>query len=242
MKIPLKYNLRSLLVRRVGALMTAIGIGLTVAIFIVMNALVNGLDSTFVQTGHDNHLVVLRQGALNETGSYFDRSIFDTIRLLDGVKRDPSGEPLASGEIVVIINHPRISGESANVMIRGVSEMAFRLRPEVQIVEGRRFRHGLRELIVSRSLSNRFQDMQVGKVIRIARSEWRVVGIFEAGGTAYDSEIWADYDDVAQEWDRPVYSSILLSAADPQAAERLKKRIKDDQRINLQAFDQKAYF
>lgn len=242
MKIPLKYNLRSLLVRWVGTLMTAVGIGLTVAIFIVMNALVNGLDSTFVQTGHQDHLVVIRQGSLNESNSYFDRSLYETVRLLDGVARDSSGQPLASGEITVIINHPRLTGESANVLIRGVSEVAFRLRPEVKITEGRMFREGVRELLVSESLSRRFKDMQVGKSIHIARSDWRVVGLFEAGGTAYDSEILADYEDVAQEWDRPIYSSILLKAIDAPAAARLTKRIHDDRRIQLQAFDQKAYF
>ena len=207
MKIPLKYNLRSLLVRWVGTLMTAIGIGLTVAIFIVMNALVNGLDSTFVQTGHENHLVVIRQGSLNESNSYFDRNLYDTVRLLDGIARDSSGEPLASGEITVIINHPRLTGESSNVLIRGVSDMAFKLRPEVKITGGRKFREGVRELVVSDSLSKRFKDMQVGKSIHIGRSDWRVVGLLEAGGTTYDSEIWADYEDVAQEWDRPIYSS-----------------------------------
>ncbi len=242
MKIPLKYNLRSLLVRWVGTLMTAIGIGLTVAIFIVMSALVNGLDSTFVETGHENHLVVLRQGSLNESNSYFDRSLYDTVRLLDGIAHDSSGEPLASGEITVIINHPRLTGESSNVLIRGVSEMAFKLRPEVRITAGRKFREGVRELVVSESLSKRFKDMQLGKSIHIGRSDWRVVGLLQAGGTTYDSEIWADYEDVAQEWDRPIYSSIVIQAVDAQAAGRLKKRIEDDQRIHLQALDQKAYF
>jgi len=242
MKIPLRYNLRSLLVRWVGTLMTAIGIGLTVAIFIVMNALVNGLDSTFVQTGRENQLVIIRQGSLAETNSYFDRGLYETVRLLDGIAHDKSGQPLASGEITVIINHPRLTGESANVLIRGVSDMAFAVRPEVKITSGRKFRDGLRELVVSQSLANRFQNMQIGKTIHIGRSDWRVVGLMEAGGTAYDSEIWADYEDVAQEWDRPIYSSILVRANDAKAAESLTKRIKDDQRINLQALDQKTYF
>ncbi len=242
MKIPLKYNLRSLLVRWVGTLMTALGIGLTVAIFIVMNALVNGLDSTFVQTGHENNLVVIRQGSLNESNSYFDRNLYDTVRLLDGIARDSSGEPLASGEITVIINHPRLTGESSNVLIRGVTEMGFKLRPEVKLTAGRMFRGGVRELLVSESLSRRFQNMQIGKSIHIARSDWHVVGLFEAEGTAYDSEVFAGYEDVAQEWDRPIYSSILIKAVDAQAAGRLKKRIEDDQRIHLQGLDQKEYF
>jgi putative ABC transport system permease protein len=242
MRIPLKYNLRSLLVRWVGTLMTAIGIGLTVAIFIIMMALVNGLDSTLVQTGHDNHFVVIRSGSQNEVNSYFDRSLFDTVRLLDGIAHDESGQPLAAGEIAVIINHPRLTGEPSNVMVRGTSDTGFAIRPEVRITSGRKFRRGLRELIVSESLSRRFRDLQLGKTIRIARSDWKVVGVFSAGGTAYDSEAWADYEDVAQEWDRPIYSAIVVKAQNETAAAQLKTRIADDRRIQLQAIEQKSYF
>jgi putative ABC transport system permease protein len=242
MRIPLKYNLRSLLVRWVSTLMTAIGIGLTVAIFIIMMALVNGLDSTFVQTGHDHHFIIIRQGSQNEVNSYFDRNLFDTVRLLDGIAQDESGQPLAAGEIAVIINHPRLTGEPSNVMVRGTSEVGFALRPEVQLTSGRKFRRGLRELIVSESLSRRFQDFQLGGTIHIGRSDWKVVGLFRAAGTAYDSEAWADYEDVAQEWDRPIYSAIVVKAADGNAAAELKKRVEDDRRIHLQAIDQKTYF
>jgi ABC-type antimicrobial peptide transport system permease subunit len=231
-----------MLVRWVGTLMTALGIGLTVAVFIIMMALVNGLDSTFVETGHDNHLIVIRQGSQNEVNSYFDRDLFQTVRLLDGIARGANGEPLAAGEIVVIINHPRATGESANVMIRGTSKVGFDLRPEVKLIAGRRFRSGLRELIVSESLSKRFQNLELGKTIHIGRSDWSIVGVSQAGGTAYDSELWGSYDDIAQEWDRPLYSSIVLQAQDASAAGRIRTRIEDDRRIHLQAFDQKKYF
>lgn len=242
MKIPLKYNVRSLMIRWVGTSMTALGVGLTVAIFIAMMALVNGLDSTFVETGQQNELVVIRQGSQNEVNSYFDRSLYETVRLLDGVARDPSGQPMAAGEIAVIINHPRLTGETSNVMIRGTSEMGFALRPEVRITAGRKFRPGLRELIVSDSLTTRFKDLQVGGTIHIGRSDWNVVGSFDASGTAYGSEAWANYDDVAQEWDRPLYSAIVLKAVDAKALGALSKRIEDDKRIHLQAIEQKEYF
>ncbi|MFQ5930037.1 MAG: ABC transporter permease [Acidobacteriota bacterium] len=242
MKIPLKYNLRSLWVRRVGTLMTALGVGLTVAIVITMMALVNGLDSTFVETGHDNHLVVLRQGSLNETNSYFNFDLLEIMRFLPGVSTNAENEPLAAGEIVVIINHPRVTGEPSNVMMRGTSDVGFELRPEVKITEGRKFRRGLREIIVSGPLSKRFQDMGLGDTIHIARSDWKVVGIFEADGTAYDSELWGDYNEIAEEWNRPAYSSVLLKAEDAEAAEKLQQRIADDNRIQLEAIPQKEYF
>lgn len=242
MKIPLKYNVRSLLVRWVGTLMTVLGIGLTVAIVIIMMALVHGLDSTFVDTGQENQIIVLRHGSQNETNSYFNRQLFDTVRFLPGVARDEIGEPLAAGELVVVINHPRLTGEASNVMMRGTTEIGFRLRPELRILQGRMFQKGLREIIVSESLSRRFQDMSLGDRLPIARGEWTVVGIFDAGGTAYDSEIFADYDEIAQEWERPIYSSILLKAEDAQAAEEISRRVSDDQRIQLQAVSQKRYY
>jgi putative ABC transport system permease protein len=129
MKIPLKYNLGSLWVRRVGTLMTALGIGLTVSIFITMLALVNGLDSTFIDTGHENHLIVIRDGSLNEVNSYFNRDLLQAVRLLPGISSGENNEPRACGEIIVVINHPRVTGESSNVMVRGTSEIGLKLRP-----------------------------------------------------------------------------------------------------------------
>lgn len=242
MKIPLRYNLRSLWVRRVGTLMTALGIGLTVAIVITMMALVNGLDATFVETGHESQLIVLRKGSFTETNSYLNRDLFEIVRFLPGVARNSADEPLAAGEITVVINHPRLTGESSNVLVRGTSEMGFALRPEVEIVQGRKFQKGLRELVASRSLAERFRDMQLGKEIQIARSRWKIVGIFDAGGTAYDSELWGDYDEIAGDWDRPIYSSILLRAEDGESLQRIRERVEDDNRIQLEGIEQKRYF
>lgn len=242
MRIPLKYNFRSLWVRRAGTLMTALGIAFTVSIVITMLALANGLDSMFVETGRENDLIVIRRGSQNEVNSYFNRGFFQTVRYLPGVSRDEAGDPLACAELVVIVNHPRLDGKSSNFMVRGTSQAGFRIRPEVRIVEGRGFREGLREVIVSRSLSGRFQNMALGDSIRFARGEWKVVGIFDAGGTAYDSELWADYQQVAQDWDRPIYNSITLRAESSAAAEQIQRRVFEDQRIQLQAIPQKKYF
>ena len=242
MRIPLKYNIGSLWVRWVGTLMTALGIGLTVAVVITMMALVNGLDTTFVETGHENYLIIIRDGSLNEVNSYFNRDLLGTIRLLAGFRLDSNNEPMVSGEILVVISHPRITGESSNVMVRGTSPMGLRLRPEAKNVQGEWFRRGLREIVVSESLSRRFQNMRLGDTLHMSRSNWKVVGIFNAGGTAYDSEVWTDAEDVAQDWDRPVYSSLLAEAVDAVAAKDMTHRIADDRRIHLQAVSQKDYF
>jgi len=242
-KIPLRYNLGSLWVRRTGTAMTIVGIGFTVCIVVIMMALVHGLEATFVDTGQDNQLVVIRQGGLNEVNSFFMRDLFPTIKFLPGIAKAASGdEPLVVGENVVVINHTRLDGESSNVIVRGTSDLGFVLRPEVKLIEGRRFRPGLREIAVSRSVSRRFANLGLGQKIRFARSEWTVVGVFDASGTAYDSEIWADYGEVCGDWDRPSYSSALLRAESPEAEQQIIKKIADDQRINLQAIPQKKYY
>jgi putative ABC transport system permease protein len=207
-----------------------------------MSALVHGLDSTFIDTGHANHLIVIRQGSLNEVNSYFSRDLFPVISLLPGIQRDAANRPLTSGEIIVVISHPRQTGDPSNILVRGVEDAAFQLRPEIRIVQGRNIRPGLKELLVSLPISRRFQNMTLGSNFTMARSEWKVVGIFDSGGTAYDSEIWGDYHDVAGDWDRPIYSSILIAAEDPIAAKALQNRIADDRRIHLQAMSQQEYF
>jgi putative ABC transport system permease protein len=242
MKIPIKYNIRSLLIRRVGTSMTALGIGLTVAVVVVMLAMVNGLDRTFTDTGDDQNLVILREGSLNEVNSYFSRDAFEIVRFLPGIMRSDENEPLAVGELTVVITHPRKDGEDSNVMVRGTSETGFLLRPEVQLVEGRKFRDGLREMIVSRALSNRFERFNVGDTIEISRVEWKIVGAFESEGGAYDSELWAGYQDAAQVWQRPIYSSLLLRGESVEAAQGLIQRIEDDDRIQLNAVTQSDYY
>jgi len=242
MKIPIRYNIGSLWVRRTSTIMAVAGIGFTVSIAVTMMALVNGLESTFVTSGRPNHLVVIRQGSQNEINSYFSRDLFNTLRYLSGVAKTPAGEPLAAGENIVVINHTRLGGETSNITVRGTSEMGFRLRPEVKMVEGRVFRPGLREIVASRSLSRRFESLKVGDAIRFGRSDWKVVGLFDAGGAAYDSEIWADYEDSSGDWDRPSYSAVLLQAENAAAAADIQKRVADDQRINLQAIDQVKYY
>ncbi len=242
MKIPIRYNLGSLWARRTGTLMAVLGIGFTVAILVTMMALVQGLDSTFVETGQDNQLVVIRQGSQNETNSYFNRDMLSTIKFLPGVARGADGEPVVVGDNVVIINHERVDGQASNLMVRGTSTAGLPLRPEVKLVKGRWFRPGLREVCASESLSKRFRDLALGDTIHFARSDWKVVGIFEAGGTAYDSEMWADYGEICDDWNRPSYSSILLKAESAAAAQDIRKRVADDRRINLQAIPQKKYY
>ena len=171
--IPVKYNFRSLVVRRVGTMMTIGGVALTVGIFVSILAMVNGLENTYVNSGEPLNLVLLRKGSQTETNSYYSRSFKGIVETMNGVQA-------VSGEILVIINHPRLTGESANLIVRGISDKTFELRPKIKLVEGRMLKTGLREVLVSRSVSNRFKDGTIGDTIHIGRTGWKVVGIFDA--------------------------------------------------------------
>jgi len=233
--IPIRYNFRSIARRRMAALMTIVGVALTVAVFVSVLALVEGLRSTFTQTGDPMNLILIRQGSQSETQSTFDKEIKRIVETMDGVDA-------VAGEMVTIFVHPRVTGDTTNVVLRGISDKSLALRPALRIAEGRMLRTGLREVVVSRSISHRFKDARLGDSIQIGRVKWSVVGIIDAAHTAYDSEIWGDYSEVAQEFDRTTYSSLLVRAKDAATLPLIKERIAGDRRVKLDVFGEKQYF
>jgi len=243
MAIPLSYNLRNMRVRAFSTVMTTLSIGLVVAVFIGVMALARGLEEAFVATGMPLNLVVLRQGSQVETNSVVTRDSLQVIRYLPGVAVDSEGTPLVSPEVIVLLILPKRSdGQGSNVMVRGLFAKGFKLRPQVRLVAGRLFRPGLREIIVGRSIAERFQNAGLGEMIRFGRSHWRVVGLFEAGRTAFDSEIWADASELGEDFDRPNYSSVLLRAENASALRAMERRISDDRRLHLKGLSELAYY
>jgi putative ABC transport system permease protein len=233
--IPIKYNVRSLIVRRVGTIMTVLGVALTVAVFVSILAMVQGIESTFISTGEPLNLIIIRQGSQSETNSFFNRDIKGIVETTEGVQT-------VSGEMIVLINADRTTGGATNVIVRGVSDKSLELRPTIKLAEGRMFRPGLREVVVAKTLSGRFKDTRLGDKIKIGRTTWDVVGVIDASDTAYDSEIWSDYNEVASEFERPIYSSLLVRVADQSAVASVKDRIANDRRIKLDVFREKEYF
>ncbi len=215
--------------------MTVLGVALTVAVFVSVLALVHGLQNTYTETGHPLNLIAIREGSQAETNSYFNRDIKGIVETMDGVAA-------ISGEVIVLINHARLTEGEANVVVRGVSDSSIGLRPGMEIVDGRMFRPGLREVIVSRSVSGRFADARLNDTMRIGPTDWKVVGVFEANKTAYDSEIWAAYDEVSDEFDRPIYSSLLIQASDETTIPGLRQKSLDDRRLRLDVFGEIEYF
>jgi len=243
MAIPLKYNFRNLRARSITTLVTALSISLTVAVFVVLMALSNGLKMAFVSTGHPENLIVLRQNAGAETNSTISPEAFQVLKYLPGVARNEQGEPLASAESIVLINLPRVhTTERSNVLIRGLSLTGLPLHPQVRLVEGRWFEPGLREIVVSRQISRRFQNTGLGDRLRFGKGEWKVVGVFEAAGTAYDSEIWCDGNQLRSDYNRPIYSSVYIRAEAPSLVETLSHRIREDQRLQLDAKGEVQYY
>lgn len=243
MAIPLKYNVRNLYVRKTSTLFTAGSIALTVAVFLTMMALANGLKTAFTSTGKPRNMVVLRQNSDTETNSSIAPADFQKIKYLDGVERDERGVPIASAETIVLINLPRIDDPAgSNVIVRGLSEVGQRLRPQVQIKEGRWFRPGSREVVVSEATARRFVSTQIGERLRFGKSEWIVVGIFTAGGTAFDSEIWCDVNQLMNDYNRVIYSSILAETTDQETLAKLVERVKEDRNLRLDAMSETAYY
>lgn len=243
MLIPFRYNLRSLRVRWVTTIVTAISVGLSVAVFIAVLALAEGMRAVFVTTGQPLNVIVLRQGSQTETNSIIEHSRSDVIMTLDGIALDAQGRSLASPELAVFVNQPRRSGGASNVVIRGLNEVGRELRPQVHLVQGRWFRPGLRELTVSRSIAQRFVDCGLGEQVGTGKASWTVVGIFDAGQTAYGSEMWTDVNDVANAFGRGnSYSSVLLQARDAGMVNEISQRVSDDQRLQLKAEPEPEYY
>jgi putative ABC transport system permease protein len=186
---------------------------------------------------------VLRKNSDTETNSSVTPEDFQNVKYLDGVTRDGNGMPMASAEVIILINLPRLDNpQGSNIIVRGLSETGVTLRPQVRITEGRWFRSGSREVVVSEQVSHRFVSTRIGDQLRFGKSFWTVVGTFNAGGTAYDSEIWCDVNQLMNDFNRTSYSSVIAEARDGEALSQLIERIKEERRLKLDAISEPDYY
>ena len=243
MAIPLKYNIRNLFVRKVSTTMTVLSIGLVVAVFLALMALAAGLDKTFTSSGDPRNLLVLRKSSQSEGSSVVTKEEYQVLRYLPGIDTGVNGQPLVSREEIVLLNIPRRNqGGESNVIVRGVGPEGFELRPYLHIVEGRLFRPGFREMIVSQSVARRFENADVGSKLKFGKGMWTIVGHFDAEGTAFDSEMWADVNDLISEFDRLGYSSVLMRCRDAKVQKDLIAQITGDRRLQLEALSERQYY
>jgi ABC-type antimicrobial peptide transport system permease subunit len=236
MAIPASYVARNLLTRRLTTALTAGGMALVVYVFATMLMLAAGLEKTLVSSGQDDNVVVIRRGTQSEVSSGVDRSQAAVIESLPDIATGGDGLRLVSKEPVVLINLPkRSTGKPANVVIRGVMPAGIELRPQVHIVDGRLFRPGTSEVIVGRAIADGFQGTSLGETLRFASRDWLVVGVFDAGRTAFDSEIWGDSEQMMQAFRRLSFSSVIFRLTDTTRFDAVRDTLEGDPRLTLEA-------
>ena len=242
MALPLKYNIRNIIVRKGSTLATAFTIGLTVAVFLMVMALARGIDLTLSSSGEPMNMIVLREGSTAELNSSVSRENFNDLMYLDGVERE-GDKPLAAAELITLIYKARKGmSQGSNVTVRGVGPMSFKLRSGFQTVAGRVFQPGLTEAVVSKRIAERFQGLDVGDRFRIQTTDYTVVGLFDSAGKAFESEIWVDINSLASTTKRDGYSSVLMRVKDQNAMAALTKRITDDPKLHLKAQSERAFY
>ena len=244
MAIPLSYNLNSLRVRWTSTVVAVLGIAGTVGVFVAMLSLAKGFKATLVSSGSPRNAMVLRGGATSEMESGIS---LDQVRVIEdapGVARGASG-PLVSPEMVVIAAFPlKATGTDANVQVRGVSPKALEVRDSLKVVSGRFFRPGLNELVVGRYVAGTYSGFDLGSKVKFGGGEWTVVGVFDAGGSAFDSEVWSDASVLSAVFKRPtnVFQSVTARLTSPEAFTGFKDAITSDPRVTLQASRELDYY
>jgi putative ABC transport system permease protein len=241
--IPLTYSLRNLWTRRLTTFLTAVGIAMVIFVFAAVLMLAYGLEKTLVATGSDDNAIVIRRGSQSEMMSLIDRGAANVIRSQPEIATDPEGMPMAAAEAVVLISMPkRGSAQPAHVQTRGIAPESVAMRPQVRLTAGRLFRPGTSEVIVGAAAARRFEGLGLGRTVRFAMRDWTVVGLFDAEGSGFESEIWLDSEQLLQAFRRPVYSSVTVRLSSPSGFDTLKPRLEGDPRFNLEVKREKAFY
>jgi len=241
--LPLRYPLGNLAVRRTRTLLTMSVIALVVVATTLFGSLVSSLKRTLVSTGDPRNLIVLRKGSTNDGSSGLPLEAFQAVRFFEGVARDAAGDPLASPELVVQPFFRTEKGGRENVLVRGVEKVALRVHDDVKIVEGRMFEPSQGEAIVGRSVADRYQGARVGETLEFGNGRWKVVGRFESSGSSFESEVWVDVRELANDVKRPLpYSGFRLRAAEGTDLDALIRRIEDDPRWAMGASRETDYY
>ncbi len=236
-------NVQSIPQRWAASLVVAVGIAGVVAVLVAMLSMAAGLERTLSSTGRVDRAVILRSGSNGELSSFLARDASTLIKQDPSVARGVDGLPLASAELIVITEVPRKGQRSgANVSLRGVQPEGFVLRPEVRVTEGRRFRPGLRELMVGRGAQRQFDGLAVGRTLSFRGSDWTIVGVFETAGDSHESELWADAEAVQSAFNRTGFSSVLLQLRQAEAFDAMKARLTSDPQLTVDVERERDYF
>lgn len=244
MAIPIVYNIRSVRARWTSAIVAVVGIAGTVGVFVAMLSLANGFKATLVSSGSPDNALIVRAGATSEMTSGVGLDAVKIIQDAPGVARGSDG-PLVTPEAVLMAPIPLIStGTDANVELRGVSPNVFEIRKQAKIVQGRMFQPGLTEVIVGKNANKTYAGLTLGNKIRLGKMEWQVVGVFDAGGSSFDSEVWGDSHLLTAAYDRPdtFFQSATVHLTSPDALGQLKDALTSDPRLNVDVTREIDYY
>jgi putative ABC transport system permease protein len=242
-KIPLNYIARNVSARKLTTLLTAGGMALVVYVFTTVLMLSAGLEKTMVATGRDDNVIVIRRASQTEVQSSVDRPSAAVIESLPQVAAGVDGQKLVSREPVVLINLPkRGSGKPSNVVIRGVTPAGLALRPQVHIVEGRMFTAGTSEIVAGRSIAQGFQHAGLGENLHFAQRDWTVVGLFDAGRSGFDSEVWGDAEQMMQAFRRQTFSAVIFRLVDADTFDAVKDALETDPRLTVEAKRESRFY
>ena len=244
MTLPLSYNVRSLLVRWRVTLLAIGGIALVVTVLVVLSAMSNGFATALAATGDPRNGIVVQRGSGSELTSFFSREHRNLLEVDARIARDAAGAPMVSPEIVIVANLKRkIDDAPTNITVRGVTPKAFEVRNGIRIVAGRNFTPGLNEIIVGQKLTVRLQGVELGAEIPIQRPRWKVVGVFTAEGSAFESEIWGDYDVMGPAFLRGGgQNSLTVRLVDPSKRADFDKEIRENPQMQLQMDGERDYY
>jgi putative ABC transport system permease protein len=243
--VPISYNFRSIRARWTSTIVAILGIAGTVGVFVAMLSLAHGFRATLVASGSPDDALVMRAGSTTEM---MGGITLDSVKLVQdkpGVARDAAGQPLVTQEVVGVIPIPLIStGTDANVEVRGVSPNVLEIRKFVKVVEGRMFHPGLDELVVGRNASKTYEGLTVGNTVNFGGGHWRVVGVFDAGGSSFDSEVWCDsriLNEVLKRTEN-IFQSATVHLTSAAAFDQFKDSITSDPQLNLEVEREVDYY
>jgi putative ABC transport system permease protein len=245
--IPISYNVRSLMVRKTTTFATAGGIALVVFVLAAAFMLSAGVSKTLVAGGRPDNAIVTRKGADNEMSSSIDGPAVSLVLATPGVKKDETGAPIGGGEVVVVIAQERLGGEKgqiSNILVRGVSDNVLKIRPDVKLIEGRPAKPGTDEVIIGKGLVGKYQGMTMGDKFELKKNRpVTVVGVFEAGGSSFESEVWANLETARSSFGREgLVSSVTVHLDSPAKFDAFKATIETDKQLLLEARRETKYY
>lgn len=244
MAIPIVYNIRSVRARWTSAIVAVLGIAGTVGVFVAMLSLAKGFQATLVASGSPDNALIVRAGATSEMTSGVPLDSVKIIQDAPGIARGAEG-PLVTPEAVLMAPIPLIStGTQANVELRGVSPNVLEIRKQVKVIQGRMFHGGLAEVVVGKNANTTYSGLTLGNTISLGTQRWQVVGIFDAGGSSFDSEVWGDAHLLSQAYGRPEnnFQSVTAHLTSPDALRQLKDAVTTDPRLNVDVAREIDYY